>query len=242
MLALLLKELNSYFSSLIAYVVICVFLVANAVSLWLLPDMNLLDSGYADLRPFFQYAPYIFLFLIPAVTMRSLAEEKNLGTLESLITKPISETKIILAKYLAALILVLIAVLPTLIYYGSLYKLGDPVGNIDSGSVMGSYIGLLMLASVYIAIGIFASSITDSQIVALLLSVLICLVVTLGFQMLGSLRTFRSLDLFLQEMGVLTHYVSMSRGVIDTRDVVYFLSANAVFLLGTKTVLQKRKW
>lgn len=242
MLALLQKELNSFFSSLIGYVVICIFLVANAISLWLIPDMNLLDDGYADLRPFFQYAPYIFLLLIPAVTMRSLAEERNLGTLETLITKPVSETTIILAKYIAAFILVLFAVLPTITYYISLYRLGDPVGNIDSGSVWGSYIGLMLLASVYISIGLFASSVTDSQIVALLLSILICIVFTLGFQMLGSLKTFKSLDLFLQELGVLNHYVSMSRGVIDTRDVVYFISANALFLLGTKTVLQKRKW
>lgn len=242
MWALFKKEINSFFSSLIGYIVISVFLVVNAIFLWLVPDSNLLDYGYADLRLFFENAPYIFLLLIPAITMRSFAEEKNLGTLESIITKPVSEVKIILAKYLAALVLVVFAILPTITYYITLYKLGNPVGNIDTGAVIGSYIGLALLASVYVAIGVFASAITDSQIVALLVSVILCLLVSEGFQLMAGLRTFKSFSLFWTEMGVLNHYVSMSRGVIDTRDLIYFISANAFFLLGTKTMLQKRKW
>lgn len=242
MWALFKKEINSFFSSLIGYIVIILFLAVNAIFLWLVPNSNLLDYGYADLRLFFENAPYIFLLLIPAVTMRSFAEEKNLGTLESIMTKPISESRVIFAKYMASLVLVIFAVLPTITYYITLYVLGNPAGNIDSGAVMGSYIGLLLLASVYVAIGIFASSLTDSQIVSLLISVCLCLLVSEGFQLLADLRTFKSLNLFLTEMGIVTHYVSMSRGVVDTRDIVYFLSANIFFLLCTKTVLQKRKW
>lgn len=242
MWALFKKEINSFFSSLIGYIVISVFLIVNAIFLWLVPDSNLLDYGYADLRLFFENAPYIFLLLIPAITMRSFAEEKNLGTLESIITKPISETKIILAKYLASTVLVIFAILPTITYYITLYKLGNPIGNIDTGAVIGSYIGLILLASVYVSIGIFSSSVTDSQIVALLLSISLCLIVSEGFQLLAGIRFFKSFSLFWTEMGILTHYVSMSRGVIDTRDLIYFISVNVFFLLGTKTMLQKRKW
>lgn len=207
-----------------------------------MPDDNLLDFGYADLSRFFENAPYVFLLLIPAITMRSFAEEKSLGTLESLITKPVSETSIILGKYLAALILVIFAIFPTVIYYISLYILGNPVGNIDSGAVAGSYLGLIFLASVYISIGIFASSLTDNQIVALLLAFVMCLFVSEGFQLLATLPVLRSFNLFFIELGIRSHYISISRGVIDTRDVIYFISANVFFLLSTKTLLQKRNW
>ena len=191
---------------------------------------------------FFDRAPYIFLLLIPAVTMRSFAEEKSIGTIESLMTKPISETKIILAKYFASIVLVIFAILPTFTYYITLYYVGNPVGNIDTGSVMGSYLGLILLASIYVAIGLFASSLTDNQIVSLLISVAFCLLITWGFNFLGELSFFKAFNLLIFEIGVLPHYVSISRGVIDSRDIVYFVSANAIFLLGTKTILQKRKW
>lgn len=242
MIALFRKEINSFFSSLTGYIVIILFLLVNSIFFWVVPDSNILAYGYADMNIFFENAPYIFLLLIPAVTMRSFAEEKSLGTIESLITKPISEIKIIFAKYLASTILVAIAILPTFTYYFTLYYVGNPMGNIDTGAVMGSYLGLLLLGSIYISIGLFASSLTDNQIVSLLLSIVMCLLITEGFSILGNLDFFKAFNLMILEMGVLPHYVSISRGVIDTRDVVYFLSANAFFLLCTKTVLQKRKW
>lgn len=242
MWALFKKEINSFFSSITGYVVVAIFLLVNAVSFWSLGDLSILDYGYADMSLFFERAPYIFLLLIPAITMRSFAEEKNIGTLEGLITKPISETKIIFAKYMAAFTLVCFAVVPTFTYYVSLYYLGNPVGNIDTGSVIGSYMGLLMLASIYIAIGLFASSITENQIVALLTSVVMCIAITEGLNLLEGIKALKSFNLFILELGVLPHYVSISRGVIDTRDLVYFISANAFFLLCTKTILQKRKW
>lgn len=242
MKSLYLKEINNFFSSLTGYIVIAIFLIVNAIFLWLIPSSNVLDYGYADLKIFFENAPYIFLLLIPAITMRSFAEEKSTGTLESIITKPISETKIILAKYFAAITLVIIALIPTIIYYITLYRMGDPVGNIDTGGVMGSYLGLLFLASIYIAIGLFASSLTDNQIVALLLGMMLCLIMSEGLRILGGLDLWKGITLFILELGVIPHYVSISRGVVDSRDVVYFLSANAFFLLCTKTILQKRKW
>ena len=243
MIALFKKEINNFFSSVIGYVVIILFLLVNAIFFFgIFGQNNILELGYANMDSFFQNAPYIFLLLIPAITMRSFAEEKSIGTIESLITKPISETKIILAKYFAAIILVIFAILPTFTYYFSLYYMGNPVGNIDTGAVMGSYLGLILLASIYVSIGLFASSVTENQIVSLLSSIALCLIVTVLFNYLGELKRLKAIDLFVMELGVLPHYVSISRGVIDTRDIVYFISANAFFLLCTRTVLQKRKW
>lgn len=242
MTALLRKEINLFFSSVTGYVVVILFLIVNSIFLWLIPGDNFLEWGYADLSQMFENAPYVFLLLIPAITMRSFADEKNYGTLESLITKPISETQIIIAKYLAALILVCFALLPTLIYYYTLYQLGNPVGNIDSAAVAGSYLGLILLASIYVAIGIFASSIADNQIVSLLIAFALCLIVSEGFQLLAGLSVFQRFNLLITNLGIRSHYVSISRGVIDTRDIIYFLSANVLFLLATKTMLQKRNW
>lgn len=242
MTALLRKEINLFFSSVTGYVVVILFLIVNSIFLWLIPGDNFLEWGYADLSQMFENAPYVFLLLIPAITMRSFADEKNYGTLESLITKPISETQIIIAKYLAALILVCFALLPTLIYYYTLYQLGNPIGNIDSAAVAGSYLGLILLASIYVAIGIFASSIADNQIVSLLIAFALCLIVSEGFQLLAGLSVFQRFNLLITNLGIRSHYVSISRGVIDTRDIIYFLSANVLFLLATKTMLQKRNW
>ena len=240
MIALFKKEINNFFSSLIGYIVIIIFLAVSSIFFWFLPNGNVFDYNEASMYTFFENAPYLFLLLIPAITMRSFAEEKSTGTLESLITKPISETMVILAKYFASLVLVGIAILPTTIYYFSLYHMGNPVGNIDTGSVIGSYFGLFLLASIYVAIGLFASSIANNQIVALLVAILLCLVLTQWLNWIGGWD--KGASLFLLDMGVLPHYMSISRGVIDTRDLVYFVTANAFFLLATKTILQKRKW
>lgn len=242
MKALFRKELNSFFSSLVGYVVVIIFLLVNSIFLWMIPENNLLDYGYADLSLFFENAPYIFLLLIPAITMRSFAEEKSTGNIEPLMIRPITEVKIIFAKYFAALVLVVFALIPTILYYISLYNLATPVGNIDTGAVLGSYIGLILLASVYVAIGIFASALTGNQIVSLLIAMGISLWMLEGFGLIGGLDIFKNINLFLIELGITSHYTSISRGVVDTRDVIYFLSVNAFFLLFTKTILQKRKW
>jgi len=198
--------------------------------------------GYANIDTLFFISPWVFMFLIPAVTMRSFAEEKRAGTIELLFTKPLTDTQIILAKYFAGLLLVVIALIPTLIYFITVYSLGNPVGNIDTGGTWGSYIGLLLLAAGYVAIGIFASSITNNQIVSFLVAAMLCFFMFTGFQSLGSFDLFGSLDDFIMKLGIQDHYSSLSRGLIDSRDVVYFFALIAIFILLTKTVLGSRKW
>jgi len=243
MISLLKKEIRTFLSSLIGYVVICVFLLITGLFMWIFPgDSNILDMGYANIDTLFFISPWVFMFLIPAVTMRSFAEEKRAGTIELLFTKPLTDTQIILAKYFAGLLLVVIALIPTLIYFITVYSLGNPVGNIDTGGTWGSYIGLLLLAAGYVAIGIFASSITNNQIVSFLVAAMLCFFMFTGFQSLGSFDLFGSLDDFIMKLGIQDHYSSLSRGLIDSRDVVYFFALIAIFILLTKTVLGSRKW
>lgn len=243
MSALLLKEIRSFLSSLIGYVVIAVFLLLTGLFMWIFPgDMNILDSGYADISTFFYISPWVLMFLIPAITMRSFAEEKRAGTIELLLTKPVTDLQIILAKYFAGFILVVIALIPTLIYYLSVYMLGSPVGNIDSGGTWGSYIGLLLLASAYIAIGLFASSITNNQIVSFLVAAMLSFFLYTGFQSLASFDLFGSLDNLIMKLGMQDHYSSLSLGLIDSRDVVYFLALIIIFILLTKFVMSARRW
>ncbi|HEY8404256.1 MAG TPA: gliding motility-associated ABC transporter permease subunit GldF [Flavobacteriales bacterium] len=243
MLALLKKEIRSFLSSLIGYVVICVFLLITGLFLWIFPgDFNVLDMGYANIDTLFFISPWVFMFLIPAITMRSFAEEKRSGTIELLFTRPLTDTQIILAKYFAGLLLVLIALIPTLIYYITVYIYGNPVGNIDSGGTWGSYIGLFFLAAGYVAIGIFASCISNNQIVSFLVAALLCFFMYAGFQSLGSFDLFGPLDDVIIKLGIQAHYTSLSRGLIDSRDVIYFVALITIFILLTKTVLGSRKW
>ncbi len=243
MLALLSKEIRTFLSSLIGYVVICVFLLITGLFMWIFEgDFNVLNMGFASIDTLFFISPWVFMFLIPAVTMRSFAEEKRSGTIELLLTKPLTDLQIILAKYFAGLLLVVIALLPTLLYYLTVYFMGSPVGNIDSGGTWGSYIGLLLLASGYLAIGIFASSITNNQIVSFLVAAMLCFFMYTGFQSLASFDLFGSLDNFIMKLGMQDHYASLSLGLIDSRDVVYFLALIAIFILLTKTVLHARRW
>lgn len=243
MFTLLRKEINAFLNSVIGYVVLVVFLVVNGLFLWVFPlDFNILDFGYANLDGLFMLAPFVFLFLIPAITMRSFADERSYGTIETLFTKPLTDLQIILAKYLAAVGLIIFALLPTLIYYFTVYQLGLPKGNLDSGAIWGSYIGLLFLGASFAAIGIFASSLTDNQIVAFIAGAGMSAFVYLGFEFIYSLSFFGKVDLFIKSLGISSHYASMSRGVIDTRDVLYFLSVIALFLLLTHYVLGRRKW
>jgi len=243
MFTLLRKEVSSFLSSLTGYIVIAVFLLINGLALWILPVYsNILDFGYANIDGLFLISPMVFLFLIPAITMRMFAEEKKGGTIELLLTKPLSDLQIVLAKYFAALVLVVFSLIPTLIYYYSVDKLGMPPGNIDTGGMWGSYIGLLFLAASFTAIGLFSSSVTDNQIISFIIATILCGFAYFGFELIYTLELFGSFDLFIKSLGISSHYASMSRGVIDTRDLLYFLSVVSIFILLTKISLQSRKW
>jgi len=235
------KEILGFLSSITGWVVIGIFLTATGLFLWVLPSgLNIPDGGYANLNGLFSLAPFVFLFLVPAVTMNSLAEEKRSGTLELLLIRPLSGTKIITAKYLAAFTLVVLSLLPTLIYYFSVYRLGYPVGDIDTGGFWGSFIGLLFLGAAFVAMGIFASSLTNNPIVAFLTAVVISAFIYMGFDFISSF--FGGAALFVQAFGISAHYASMSRGVIDSRDVIYFLSLILFFLYLSVSFLGRRKW
>ncbi len=243
MIPLFRKEFNGFLNSLIGYIVIVVFLLVTGLFLWVFPvPMNIPDNGFATLDGLFMIAPFVFLFLIPAITMRSFADEKKSGTLELLMTQPLSDFQIIFAKYLAGFVLVIFSLLPTLIYYFSVYRLGLIPGNLDTGGMWGSYIGLLFLGSAFVAIGIFSSSVTDNQIVSFILAVVLCAFFFMGFDLIYTFILSGKTGLFIQSLGINAHYASMSRGVIDTRDVIYFLSLDAVFILLTKLSLESRKW
>ncbi len=243
MLALLRKELSNFLSSITGYLTIIIFLLINGLFLFVFPtDFNILDFGYANIDSLFLIGPFVFLFLIPAITMRMFAEEKNQGTIEFLLTSPLSDLQIILAKFLAAFTLVVIALLPTLFYFATVYLLGMPPGNLDQGGMWGSYIGLLMLASAFTAIGLFASSITENQIVSFIIAIVLTAFLYIGFELIYELNILGDADLFIKNLGMNTHYASLSRGVIDSRDILYFLSVDALFLLLTKTSLESRKW
>jgi len=242
MLSIFKKEIRSFLSSLIAYVVIIVFLLIIGLFTWIFADGNVLVQGYANLGILFFMAPWVFIFLISAITMRSFSEEIKQGTFEVLSTKPITDFQIVLGKYLAAVSLVVFAILPTLLYFYSVYELGLPRGNIDVGATWGSYIGLVLLGASYAAIGIFSSAVTPNQIVAFILGMFLCFFFYVGFDQLSNLSLFGGLDSFVQSLGIQVHYDSISRGVVDTRDLVYFGSIIAVFLGLTLVVLDSRKW
>jgi ABC-2 type transport system permease protein len=236
------REFNAFLHSLIAYVVIGVFLTAMGLLVWVFPETSVLDYGYADLGTFFSLAPYVFIFLIPAITMRSFAEEKRAGTMELLLTRPLTDWDIIGGKYLASLLLVVVSVLPTWVYYFSLRVLGDPPGNIDTSGVAGSYIGLLLLGSVFCAIGLMASAITTNQIVAFILAAFLCFLMFSGFESVSNLNLWSTQVIIIKQFGIQYHYESLGRGLVDSRDLVYFLSASAFFLLITKTIIGSRSW
>ena len=236
MLAILRKELNSFFSTPIGYLVIGMFLTINGLFLWVFKgDFNILDAGFADLNSFFFIAPWFFLFLIPAITMRSFSDEFRLGTIEILKTKPLTDWQIVLGKYLGALILIIFALIPTLIYAFSINTLGGDIGSLDLGSTIGSYIGLLFLASTYTSIGLFTSTLSNNQIVSFILAVLISFLLFYGFE---ALSDFNLADA-IQNLGMKAHFDSISRGIIDTRDLIYFISTSVFFLFLTKLKLEQ---
>lgn len=242
MLSIYIKEIRSFLSSLIAYVVMLVFLLAIGLFTWVLPDYNVLDYGYANLDTLFNMAPWLFIFLISAITMRSLSEEKKNGTIEIISTKPISDLAIILGKYFAGLTIVLFTLLPTLIYYITIYQLGAPKGNLDSGAIMGSYIGLFFLSSCFVAVGMFASAISDNQIVSFIVSMFLCFMFYNLFELIADFKLLGTWDSVVANLGINAHYQSISRGVIDSRDLFYFIGFDMVFIAATKTVFGGRKW
>lgn len=243
MKAILLREIKSFFGSPIGYLVIAIFLLLNGLFLWVFEgDFNILNSGFADLSPFFTISPWILIFLIPAVTMRSFSDEKKQGTLELLLTKPLSIWQIVNGKFLGALVLIIIAIIPTLIYIKVISDFGLPQGNIDVGSTIGSYFGLLFLIAAYSAIGIFTSTLSDNQIVAFIIAVFLCFFFYFGLEGLAQYKILGSLDSFISELGMNYHFKSMSRGVLDTRDILYFVSITTLFLAFTVFKLKSLKW
>jgi ABC-2 type transport system permease protein len=243
MLTLFVREINNFFNNLIGYISIGVFLVINSLFLWVFPaDTNVIQSGYANLDGLFSMGPFVFLFLIPAITMRFFADEKKSGTIEFLLTKPLTDMQIVMAKYMAAFTLVVFSLLPTLIYVLTVYHFGFPYGNMDMGATWGSYLGLLFLGAAFVAIGLFASSLTDNQIVSFIISIFLCGFIYIGFDFIYTLDLFGPVDLFIRNLGIYAHYTSISRGVVDSRDVIYFLSVSALFILLTQLKLQSRKW
>ena len=243
MFAIFRKEISGFFSSLTGYIVIIFFLLVNSLFMWVFPgEWNIFDSSYAGLDTLFFLSPWVFLFLVPAVTMRMIAEEKRLGTIELIYSRPITERGIIWGKFLASVSLVLLALLPCLIYYISVYLLGESPGNLDKGGTWGAFIGLFFLASVYASAGIFASSLTDNQAIAFIIAVLICFVLFMGFDSFAYLPGLKNLDEFVIRLGINEHYKSISRGVLDIRDAVYFVAVVTIFNEATRLVLLSRKW
>lgn len=241
MLAIFRKEINQFFSSPIAYIIMGVFLTAVGLLLWIFPDTSLLENGYADMGTFFNLVPYVMLFLVPAITMRSIADEVRSGTLEWLLTKPVSRWGIVGGKFLASWLLVILTLLPTLIYYVTLYQLGSPVGNIDSAGVFGSYVGLFLLAGVFVAIGLWASALNDNQVVAFVLGVFFCFLLYAGLSALAGLSIAGNFSYYVSLLALDEQYRSLGRGVIDSRNVIYLISLIFLFLFLTANGLKSTK-
>lgn len=253
MLTIFFKEINTFLGSLIAYIVIAVFLIAMGLMVWLFPDTNVLDGGFANLDTLFSVAPYIFMFLIPAITMRTFAEEKKTGTMELLLTRPLTDWNIILGKYFASWILVIFALIPTVLYYFTVRYLSMVevknkaneiifASNMDYAGIMGSYIGLALLGAIFTAIGIFASSISKDQIISFILAVFLCFLIYYGFTAIANINNTTDFSYFVMQLGIDYHYSALSKGLIDSRDIIYFLSVIFLMLLATKLVLGSRKW
>lgn len=242
MIRILFKEINVFLNSLIAYIIIAVFLTGIGLLMWVFPETSVLEYGFADMGSFFSLCPYIFMFLIPAITMRMFSEEKRGGTMELLLTRPIRDIDIILGKYLAGVFLVAFSILPTFLYYFTIRYLGNPVGNIDTAGVIGSYFGLFLLGAAFTSIGIFSSSFTENQVTAFIIAVFLCFFLYFGFNAISGLSALRGMADVIDRIGILYHYNSMSKGLIDSRDLIYFLSVISIMLSLTNLILRSRKW
>lgn len=243
MLTVFRKEISGFFSTLTGYLVITVFVLTNSLFMWIIPgEWNITDSGYATLDTLFQLSPWIFLFLVPAITMKMIAEEKRLGTIELLFSRPVTERSIVYGKFFAAVALVFLSLLPCAVYYITVLLAGDPPGNIDSGGTAGSFIGLFFLATIYAAAGIFASSLTNNQVAAFIIAVFICFFMFAGFDSFSYLPGLKKIDEIVSQIGINEHYKSISRGVVDFRDITYFIAGAVIFNEATRLSLLSRKW
>jgi ABC-2 type transport system permease protein len=241
LLSVYLKELRGYFNSLIAYVVILVFLTSLGLYTWVFPD-TVFDGGVADLYNMFNSTWIVFLFLIPAITMGSFAEEKKTGTIELLFTRPLTEWQIIIGKNMAAFSLVLFALLPTAFYVYTVYQLGDPIGNLDMAATVGSYIGILLLALAFTSIGVFTSSITSNQIVAFIFALFLSLLMFDGISYTATIFNWSDYSYGISSLGLNVHYNNLSKGLIDFKNVIYMVSFSIFFLVATRLVLVSRNW
>lgn len=234
------KEWNQFFSSITAYVALIIFLLLNGLFLFVFPDSSMLNFGYATLTPFFDFVPWVLLFLIPTITMRSLADEYKSGTFELLKTWPLKPSALVFGKFLGAFLIIIAALIPTLVYAFSLQYLSSS-GGLDIGATIGSYIGLLLLSGAFISIGLAASSFTNNTVVAFIAGAFVCFMLYIGFDALSKLPIFRgTLDYYIEMLGINFHYQSVSRGVIDTRDLVYFFVIIFFFLFITqKNIIQR---
>ena len=242
MIRIYIREINSFLNSLTGYLVIGLFLAGIGLLMWIFPETSVLNYGFADMHTLFAFGPYVYMFLIPAITMKMFAEERKSGTIEMLLTRPLTDYDIIFGKFLAGFTLVVFSVLPTIIYYFSIYQLGNPVGNVDSAGVTGSYIGLLLLGAVFSSIGLFSSSLTDNQIVAFITAVFLSFIFYSGFQSIAAINVWGTWSGVIEYFGLQYHYNFMSKGLIDLRDLVFFLSVTGIMLMLTKLILSSRKW
>jgi len=242
MITLYKKEISIFFSTIIGYLIIGLFLLISSLILWHdISEINILDNAYASMDSFFSIAPLIFLLFIPSVSMRVFSEEFNTGTIETLITKPISSFEIVTAKFFAVLSLVIIAILPTITYVISIYFLGETTGNLDLAAVVGSYIGLILLSSIFSSISVYASSLSSNQIVAFLLAIIMSSFFFFGFDILSQLPYLQIVDLILQKIGISYHYNMMSKGLLKVSDLVYFMSVSLLFIKLTEVVIKNKK-
>ena len=241
MIAVMMKEIQEFLYSITAYLVIGTFLICVSIVLWVLPETSLLEYGYASMEPLFRLGPYLFMFLIPAITMKSFAEEKRSGTIELLYTLPLTSRAIVMGKFLAASSLVFFSLLPTLVYYYSIYQLGNPQGNLDTSGIVGAYFGLFFLGSVFASIGIFSSSITENQIVSFVVAAMLCFVSYEGFATLARIDLWVSWAYYIEYFGIIFHYSAMSKGVIDLSNITYFLGFIVIMLFATHYSIEFRK-
>ncbi|MBM3177057.1 MAG: gliding motility-associated ABC transporter permease subunit GldF [Bacteroidetes bacterium] len=235
------KELASFLNSSVAWMVILVFLAGIGLPTWVFPETSVLDYGYADLTSLFTTGPWLLMFLSSAVTMKTFAEERKMGTLDMLLTRPVGDLGIVAGKFLAAWTLVFLALLPTVTYYFSVYELGNPPGNLDTPGFLGSWLGLMLLAGVFTSFGILGSSITNSQIVSFLVSALLCFLMWTGWESMAEILSWADATI-IRQLGIFNHYESIGRGLIDSRDLVYFLSLIVINLTVSLTILASRKW
>lgn len=242
MFAIFKKEVNQFLNSLLGYMVLVLFLVACGLLFWVFPESSVLQYGFAEMEGFFAFVPFVFIFLIPAITMRSFAEEKKSGTLEWLLTRPLSEWDILLGKFLASWFLVFLALLPSLLYVASVWVLGAPPGNLDGAGIAGSYLGLLLLAAVFTSTGVLGSALTDNQLVAFVLSVFFCFLLFSGLSSLASIDVWSPASGLFQYLSLDSHYQALGKGLVDFRDVLYLFSITLGLLFGTRLVLRSRRW